>query len=60
MIATPPVSRRLTMAMDFAAQARLGIVRVAAEHFHVGPYRYARLSDAIAEAQRGRIPDNDA
>jgi hypothetical protein len=45
--------------MDVEALARLGIVRVATEQFHVGPYRYARLADAMAQARRGRIAGND-
>lgn len=32
--------------------ARLGITRVRTEYFQVGPYRYSRLADAIAEARR--------
>lgn len=59
MISAPPVSPALPPEMDTQALARLGIVRVAAERFHVGPYRYARLADAIAEATRGRIAGND-
>ena len=31
---------------------RLGITRTVAEIFHVGPYRYANLADAMAEAKR--------
>ena len=42
-------------AADAAEQIlRLGIVRVASEHFRVGPYRYASLADAIAQADRAR------
>lgn len=44
---------------DAAELARLGITRVRSERFHVGPYRYANLADAIAEAKRGRVPRND-
>lgn len=46
-------------AADGAELARLGIVRVNTERFHVGPYRFANLADAIAEAKRGRVPGND-
>jgi hypothetical protein len=45
---------------DPAELARLGIVRVASEHFLVGSYRYSRLADAIAEARRGHNPESDA
>jgi hypothetical protein len=47
-------------AADAAELARLGITRVSTERFHVGPYRYANLADAIAEARRGRVAGNDA
>lgn len=57
MTPTPPP---LPMEMDPGALARLGIVRIATEHFLVGPYRYTKLADAIAQAKRGRSPDNDA
>ncbi len=33
---------------------RLGVVRVRDEYFQVGPYRYTRLADARAEAERMR------
>jgi hypothetical protein len=59
MTPAPPAPPPLPQEMDPAALARLGITRVAAEHFHVGPYRYSKLADAIAEAKRGRTPDND-
>lgn len=45
---------------DPAELARLGIRRVASEHFLVGAYRYSRLADAIAEARRGANPENGA
>jgi hypothetical protein len=32
--------------------ARYGITRVPADMFHYGEYRYARLSDAVAQARR--------
>jgi hypothetical protein len=52
-------SRQPPPAFDEAADAaeqilRLGIVRVASEHFQVGPYRYTNLADAIAQAERAR------
>jgi len=52
MTTTPPEA-------DPAELARLGIIRVSTERFHVGPYRYANLADAIAEAKRGLVPGND-
>lgn len=45
---------------DAAELTRLGITRVRTDRFHVGPYRYANLADAIAEAKRDRAPGNDA
>ena len=45
---------------DAAELARLGIIRISTEHFQIGPYRYANLADAIAEAKRDRAPGNDA
>ena len=31
---------------------KLGITRTSIEVFHVGPYKYSNLKDAIAEAER--------
>ena len=59
MTQTPPAPPPLAPEMDPAALARLGIVRVASEQFHVGPYRYNTVADAIAQATRGRTADND-
>jgi hypothetical protein len=41
-----------------AALARYGIVRVPADVFHYGGYRYTNIKDAVAEAKRhpGRVP----
>ncbi|MFA5491111.1 MAG: hypothetical protein WC284_18175 [Candidimonas sp.] len=35
---------------------KLGIKRVAVDHFYVGEYRYTHLKDAIAEAERRLMP----
>ena len=59
MTVVPPSTPSLPPEMDAEALAGLGIVRVMAEQFHIGPYRYTRLADAIAQAKRGRIADND-
>jgi hypothetical protein len=57
MTTTPPAAPEA----DAAEMARLGITRVSTERFDVGPYRYANLADALAEARRGRhLPGNDA
>ena len=45
--------------MDAAELARLGITLVSTERYQVGPYRYGRLADAIAEAKPG-APENGA
>jgi hypothetical protein len=55
----PPPRAPRTPDTSRAALARLGITRVATEHFDIGPYRYARLADALAEARRAREPGND-
>jgi hypothetical protein len=44
---------------DEAELSGLGIIRVTTERFHVGPYIYASLGDAIAQAKRGRVAGND-
>ena len=51
--------RKPPPAFDEAADAaeqlvRLGIVRVASDTFHVGPYRYSNIADARAQAERAR------
>lgn len=55
----PPAMPPLPSEADATALARLGIVRVRTEHYQVGPYRYSALADAMAEARRGRIAEND-
>lgn len=55
----PPASPGDAPEMDAAELARLGITLVRTELYHVGPYRYGSLADAIAEAKRGRVPGND-
>lgn len=59
MTPAPPMPPERAPELDTAALSRLGITRVAAENFHVGPYRYSNLADALAQAKRGRIADND-
>lgn len=34
------------------AMARFGITRVSVDYFHYGNFRYSKLADAIAQAQR--------
>jgi hypothetical protein len=46
--------------MDAAELARLGITLVKADQYHVGPYRYGTLAEAVAETRRRRVPGNDA
>ncbi len=55
-----PAAPDTTAEADPAELERLGIRRVASEHFLVGSYRYSRLADAIAEGRRGRTPENDS
>ncbi len=49
---TPALSN-VVPEMDAAELARHGITLVRTERYHAGPYRYGRLSDAIAEAKSG-------
>ncbi|HYD13759.1 MAG TPA: hypothetical protein VEC11_13000 [Allosphingosinicella sp.] len=54
-LAGRPPARPFDEAADAEEQLlRLGVVRVKDEHFRVGPYRYTRLADARAEAERMR------
>ena len=41
---------------EAAEMARYGIVRVPADTFHYRQYRYAKLSDAVAQAKRDGNP----
>ena len=36
---------------------KYGITRVPVDYFHVGPYRYTNLADAIAQAKRRLLND---
>jgi hypothetical protein len=40
---------------DLEAMQRYGITRVPAAVYLVGPYRYSKLADALAEAKRREI-----
>lgn len=42
---------------EAAMMARYGIVRVPADHFLVGGYRYTSLADAIAQARRAHAAE---
>ena len=59
MTITPPISDSVPE-MDAAELARLGITLVKTDRYHVGPYRYGTLAEAIAETKRRRVPGNDA
>ena len=59
MTGDTPIAPTSDAAADAAELARLGIIRIPSEHYLVGPYRYARLSDAIAAAKRAPIAEND-
>jgi hypothetical protein len=55
MIAPRPPQPAFDEAADAQEQlARLGIVTVATSYFQVGPYRYTKLADAKAQAERAR------
>ena len=38
--------------LETATMARYGIMRVPADQYHVGGYRYTSLADAVAQAKR--------
>jgi hypothetical protein len=38
---------------EIAVMAQNGITRTPANHYHVDGYRYASLTDALAQAKRG-------
>jgi hypothetical protein len=59
MTITPPISDSVPE-MDAAELAGLGITLVRTDRYHVGPYRYGTLAEAIAETRRRRVPGNDA
>ena len=59
MTSTPPGQGQMAPLADEAELRGLGITRVTTERFHVGPYLYANLADAIAQAKRGRVAGND-
>ena len=43
---------------DEAVMTRLGITRVPADQYHYKTFRYSKLSDAVAQAQRNPERDN--
>jgi hypothetical protein len=48
-----PEGSRSQRELDYQTlQDRYGIVRTTIECFHVGPYRYTSLAEAIAESER--------
>ena len=57
--AAPPEGNEVPE-MDSAELARLGITLVRTDRYHVGPYRYGTLAEAVAETKRRRVPGNDA
>ena len=59
MTSDTPIAPAGEPAADAAELARLGIIRVPSEHYLIGPYRYAKLSDAIAAAKRLPSAEND-
>lgn len=59
MTPTPPTSPAPALEMNEAALARLGITRVATEQFHVGAQLYSSLADAVDQAKRTPVADND-
>lgn len=56
-MALPP---KLTLVLDDAELARLGILPVTTTHYLVGPFRYGSLHEAVAATKRARVAGNDA
>lgn len=56
-MALPP---KLTLVLDDAELARLGIIPVTITHYLVGPYRYGSLAEAVAATKRVPVVGNDA
>ena len=49
-----------TEKMSDAALRKLGIKRVSTDVYHVGPYKYSKLADALAETERANANQEDA
>jgi hypothetical protein len=60
MTSTPPALSDAVPEMDAAELAGLGITLVSTAQYHVGPYRYGSLAEAVAETRRRRVPGNDS
>ena len=56
-MAAAPLSGTTATDAEAALMARYGITRIPADQFHVDGYRYSSLSDALAQARRGRRED---
>lgn len=46
--------------MSDAALRKRGIKRVSTDVYHVGPYKYSKLADALAETERANAKQEDA
>ena len=43
-----------------ASLTKLGIKRVSTDVYHVGPYKYSKLADALAETERSNAKQENA
>lgn len=49
-----PAGDEMPITTEAQIMARYGIVRRSVDFFHIGPYRYTNLGDAVAEAKRSK------
>lgn len=49
-----------TEKMSDAALRKRGIKRVSTDVYHVGPYKYSKLADALAETERANAKQESA
>ena len=53
-----PKMPETTKKITDAELKQLGIKRVSTDTYHVGPYKYSNLNDALAEAERSSAQHN--
>lgn len=49
-----------TEKMSDASLRKIGIERVSTDVYHVGPYKYSKLEDALAETERSNAKQENA
>lgn len=60
MTPTPPTSPAPALEMNEAALARLGVTRAATEQFDVGAQLHSSPADAVGQAKRTPLADNNS